>query len=445
MAMTVRELQIRRETAFRAARAVYEKAESEAAGGRDMSAAEQKEFDRHTDEVAAIDSRMSAAETLERFGAPGQRICRPPAGHWDKDGDFHASRGANAVGDPVRFTDERGQVGYLLERGQKVAELPGKGGSEGRYSGRHIGHYIRACITGDWKRDFEQFSMSGNVNSLGGYLVPDEMSSEVIDLARAQSVLQAAGSRSVVMDSDTLKMATLILDPAVEAKGENSAFVGSDAAFSAILFCPKTFGTIVRSSMELATDSPNFVEEIQKSLAAGCAAFLDKNGLVGTGGANQFLGIQGRTGLSTVTSAGSPTSYAKWLTAAQKLWDTPANVLADEKMSYILSPRDAAKLAGLTEATTNGYLQPPWPIAQMDRFITSALPITQGVALNESSSFVGRFQECIFALRTGAEIRISDEGEDAFQKYQLLIRLVCRVDFNLARPARLCEISGILA
>jgi HK97 family phage major capsid protein len=92
---------------------------------------------------------------------------------------------------------------------------------------------VQAAITGR-KNGLElpiKNPRSEGTDSAGGYTVPTQLSSNIIDKARAASVINQAGDQTYLTDSDNLTVARVPGDPTVEIKPENAAFSGSVITF----------------------------------------------------------------------------------------------------------------------------------------------------------------------------------------------------------------------
>jgi len=434
---TLGELRQDRERVLAEGKGIVALAERE---NRDLTPSEVVRFNKVMDDAGKLQNRVERQGDLQWLSASRGRTTQPP--QIVSDGSF----GYGDAGAPSEYRDQYGNPVHVLKPSEKFSGLPSKRFPGVNARGLSVGNVVRAAVTGNAKHmqaeldALSQFAMSTNINTSAGYLVPEFLSAQIIDKARALSTVIAAGAVTVPLPGDSLRMARLITDPTFEQKAENAAFTGSDAVFDAIEFHCSTFGTIIRSSRELAEDAPNYAEIIETALPRAWGAELDRMGLLGGGGANEFTGLQNIAGLQTVTSVGTPANYAKWLTAIQKVWEVNGVPNA-----YILAPRDAAKLAGLQAATSDVYMVPPEPVRALQQFVSSKLPITEGAGANESSSYLGDFTQCAFGVRTDVMLEMTTVGEAAFEKHQVLIKLVWRGDFNVFHSDHLVRLSGITA
>jgi len=120
-----------------------------------------------------------------------------------------------------------------------------------------------------------QAAGSTGVNESGGFLVPEPLSSMLIDLARARSVCIEAGARTVPGTSDQLVIARITGDPTVEFKGENAAFTESGPTFDRLRLVFRTMGAYCIMSRELADDGANVPELWEQTMAKALGAMFD--------------------------------------------------------------------------------------------------------------------------------------------------------------------------
>jgi HK97 family phage major capsid protein len=319
----------------------------------------------------------------------------------------------------------------MLSANERLADQGGR-----KPTGAHLGKMLRGMITGKWDdADLERryLAQSGGVNTQGGYLVPEQLSAEILDLARAQSVLFRAGCRTVEMETDSLIMAKQTADATYYNVGENQSITESELTFGAVTFTAKKIAALIRCSNELLQDAPNAADAIQTALTNGLAVNLDRLALVGNGGSDGILGLTGNANITAV-AAGGAISWEKLNEAATGVW--AANYTPN---AYILHPTiysDATMLTTGDGATAaKGWLPAPPIVARLTDLQTTAITTALGL--------VGRFTECAWGVRLQADVQMSPIADTAFSKFQTLIRCVFRGDFQALQTAAFHRLSGI--
>ena len=236
------------------------------------------------------------------------------------------------------------------------------------------------------------------------------------------------------MSSATLDIARVETDPTVGWRFENKTIPASEPVFSRATLKARTAGCLVPISVELFEDASNSGAEIERVIAVSLAAAIDRVCLVGAGSASEPLGVLNTSGVNTVTSVGTPTTWVKYVNAVTEC-------LKDNETpnALILHPRDDGILAALLD-TTNQPMRRPDRIQELQVLTTTTLPTTQGAGA-ESSAIVGDFTQLLIGVRR--EISLSIDRSLGFAEFQLQLRGIARVDCLVARPSAFCVLSGI--
>lgn len=400
---------------------------------RDLTAEESRESERLMDEADVLEHRLGSASMKDAQKRAGETRARQeqgkPVGSPDSetrestigDGEFRA------LSKDESFTGELRRLGELPER----ADPP-----------LSIGRYVRALVSGSWKgAEAERRALAGSNDIKGGYLVPTQLSTQVIDLARARSVCIAAGALTVPMLTDSLSMAKLVTDPVPQWRGEGSVVASSDPTFGGIRMSAKSLGVIVPISRELMMDAPNAPSVIDAALTAALAIELDRACLVGIGGAIQPLGIINDNDIQSF-SAGAIDSFDDLADAVGRLYGQNER----GPFTAIMHPRSFSTLDRLVD-TTSQPRQKPDSVRALTMLPTTSIPTNLGGGTNESPIIVGDFRLLAIGVRQNLEIEISRDGQDAngrgFQRNEVLIRATLRADTALLRPKGFVYLTGV--
>lgn len=137
---------------------------------------------------------------------------------------------------------------------------------------------------GDWLggRYGRKAQSEGN-NSLGGFLVPEELDEAIIDL-RAEHGKFRANTRVVNMSRDVLLVNRRVSGLSAVAIGENGSFTESDKTFDQVQLTAQKFGTLTKVSSELLADAViNVGDDIAGEIAYAMANREDEAGFNGNG------------------------------------------------------------------------------------------------------------------------------------------------------------------
>ena len=186
-----------------------------------------------------------------------------------------------------------------------------------------IGRLVRAAVTGEWRgAEAERRAMGGNVDTLGGYLIPSELSSQVIDLARNQAVVMRAGAVTVPMGTNSLVFAKLLKDISAQWKQENASANLDLLNFGKITLNAKTLIALASTSVELIEDATNLDSIVMNSMAQSLALELDRAALRGDGTASTPVGIKNTPGIQLIdlgVNGAQISNFDSWSSAAEKI------------------------------------------------------------------------------------------------------------------------------
>ncbi|HET8903654.1 MAG TPA: phage major capsid protein [Saccharospirillum sp.] len=304
-----------------------------------------------------------------------------------------------------------------------------------------LGDVVKQAVFGNEASGFDaEFAATNEIGtpSLGGYTVPEVLSSQIIDRARNQSRVIQAGAMTVPMQSSTLKMAKLNSDPQGYWRAENAAITESDLVFDQVTFEAKALAALVRVSIELMEDSPNFSQLLEESLSAALALELDRVALMGSGTGSEPLGVFNATGIQGIDLDAALTGYGPMSQAVTAVKNQNA-----EPGAFVLAPRTEGELDQLVDSQGQP-LRPPRSVADREQLTTNQVPTNLGVGTNESAVFVGDWRNLMIGMRTNLIIEATRAGDaDTFGKMQVLVRAYMRADIQLARPEHFAVIRGI--
>jgi len=350
------------------------------------------------------------------------------------DADFNEEvarrRSGGGNGPGARWqVDSRGcRYAILNSEDKAVSVLPSKARNE-------FGHYVLARLFGanGATPPNVRAALTGDQNSLGGFLVPEQLFGGLIDLARAKSVLAQAGMRTLLMSTDSLLIPTVESDVTPALRGENDAIAVSDPAFGQIRMVAKNAGVLTKVSRELAEDAPELLaEQLGMLLVRAMSVTMDKWGLDGTGGV-QPEGLYLASGIGTTGSIGT----VEWADIAAAA--TAIRKLNHEPNAVILSPERYAQLFNSTTGdginSAKGWLDIPPTLRGMQ-----FLQTTNNV---DSKALIGDFTRYAMGLRTAPLVEATTTGGDAFSNHQVHVKITCRFDFAPLDASAFHSLTGL--
>lgn len=332
----------------------------------------------------------------------------------------------------------------LLTRSHKLLDLAEPFTIDGEKRKLSIGKLVRGSLTGEWKdADAEKRAMSEGALAGGGYMVPAELSAQILDLARNQARVMAAGAITIPMDSSKLTIAKVIQDLTPHWKKENEPITESEMNFGAADFEAKTLVGMCRLSVELLEDAANIDSVIINNLAESLGLQLDWAALFGTGIDPEPLGVYNTPGIQTIdmgANGAAIANYSPFSRAVQMIQQVNGNA-----NGIIWNPRTSGDIDRLADGNGNPMI-PPASFVKTPNYVTNQIPVdlTHGTALNASAALVGDWSKLYIGMRTRLQLEVSREAAGAFEKLQVVIRAYLRADVQAVKPDHFVAIKGIL-
>ena len=144
-------------------------------------------------------------------------------------------------------------------------------------------------------------AMTGDTNTLGGYVVPEEMERRIVSLREERGVMRA-NARIVPMSSDTLNIPRRNGGITVYFVGQNSEITASDPTLNQVQLSVKKMAALVKYSSEVSEDAViSMADFITSEIGYGFADKEDECGFNGDG-TSTYGGI---VGVKNALAAGS--------------------------------------------------------------------------------------------------------------------------------------------
>jgi HK97 family phage major capsid protein len=345
----------------------------------------------------------------------------------------------------------------LLAPGDSLREWVAAGGGgfdsigtgQDAFSSASFGKVVRAAISGDRSKlnDAESRAMAEGVNSAGGYMLGPELSSDIVDLARASSVVFQAGARTLPMSTSTAWIPRLAAGAEANRKAENDPVVNSDQTWERVTLTAKTVVAQLILSTELAEDVEGTEADavIRGDVSKALALALDLAALEadGTDPASP-LGIVATSGVNTIAMSGAdgsaPASFDEIVRADFAVRQANGNPAT----AAVMHPRDGESYALLKDSTQQP-LRRPTAIESLPFLTTSQISVTRttGTSTDTSHAYVGDFATVIVGVRPSLNVRLVTLNERYSDRLQIGILAWLRADVALRRPEHMTVITGV--
>jgi HK97 family phage major capsid protein len=407
--------------ATRTAESLVAEARSE---NRDLDTTETRIVERSLDHAEELRTALADWDHAQNRGWSGSA-----------DGGVQINRGGTSEGgETVRRTKLSEGV---LQRGQTLVEFASRGDRKfaDEADELSLARILRGATTGDWSgAELETRAMSSNPGSAGGFLVPTSLASAVLDLARANSVVVAAGATVLPIDGPT-DVARLDGDLVSNWKTELAPGIESNAVFGSMQFRPKTVTSHCRMSLELAADGPGSEAIIRYSMAQSIARAIDYAALSGTGTAPEPRGLRNIAGVATY-NVGSEIDSWHILQAYR-----PVRTANYEPSALIAHSRSLTAMQAQRDSTGQPKMLPA-VLAQLPMLHSSAIRHDLAPGGTGSEAYLGDFTQLYVGLRLGLQIEVQRDLRD--RTLDVLVATWARADIQIARPSAFCILTNVL-
>jgi HK97 family phage major capsid protein len=304
-------------------------------------------------------------------------------------------------------------------------------------------------------------AMTEGTGSAGGYLVPDQISSELLELREQQAVLRSLFS-SINVTSDTLRIASVTGGLTASWVAELGAKPSQDMTFAEISTSVFTAAGMAVASNQLLADATRSVDGLINQDLAKRLRNLEEVAFINGSGTGQPLGILGTSDVNSVTHTGG--TAITLLDDIVDAIDLVHTNFYDAPNAIVMHPRTWALIVKAREATAPttylvgsggsawgrrandplpgyGSVPPRGELFGVPVWTTANVPTNLGVGTNESRVIVGKFDEALILDRQGITL---DQSEHVyFTTNQTIFRAEERLGFTAARyPKAFTVIDG---
>lgn len=287
--------------------------------------------------------------------------------------------------------------------------------------------------------EMKEKAMSQGTDTAGGYIVPEEAITQVIEKLKANVIAYDLGARDMPCTGVPVSIPKLTTAATGYWVNENSTITSSDLGFEQINMTPKTVaGRVILSNLLLETSTPTADSIIEQDLAQQLGLAVDLGVLNGGagGGAGEPTGIMQTAGAGTFTTSlttGAAPTVGELMEAITDL--DSANALRG-RLGWAMHPLALSKCRQIEENGGGTYV-PVTAVNTSSGFADTLFgyPVrtsTQMVAPtgggDTRSMLFGNFDDVMIARWGGMRLLASDTSDDAFSKDQTHIRATMRVD-----------------
>jgi HK97 family phage major capsid protein len=279
-------------------------------------------------------------------------------------------------------------------------------------------------------------------DSEGGYLVPEELRTEVYRLLPDFTVMRNV-ARVLPMSTDTLKLNTLTARPVAYWTSEYASKSTTSADFGQVSLSPNDLVCLIPISEQLLADANiNLVQFIVELFTEAIGLGEDAAFFTGSG-TGQPRGISQET-ISTVTAGGNLT-----FTHILQLIDSVSARVANSPRAAFIGNRNVKSLLRQIKDSNGNYIWRDGGTAPGGGTESRRLPVTlYGYQFYEQNDiaqgtlYFGDWSYYVIGDRQTISVRTTTEGGDAWRRNAMEIKAVERVDGRALLVGAFAKITG---
>ena len=297
-------------------------------------------------------------------------------------------------------------------------------------------------------------ALEASNNETGGFLIPGDFASEVIELLRAQSVVEQSNPRRVPLDRGTLTLPKQTSGTSGSWIGEGQNITKTGLTVGQITLTAKKYGALVPISNDLlrfaTADVDAMVRDdlVRSIQLAEDLAFLRGDG---TGAAPKGLRYRAGNSLSANATVNLANITEDLGEAMQLLMDDNVGMT---RLKWHFSPRTWRYLATVRDGNGNLVFFPEMRSGTLFTIpfsITTQIPSNLGSGANESEIYLVDYDTVVVGRASRIEIDASADAayhdgsavQAAFSLDQTVVRAITQVDLAVRHSEAVCIIDTV--
>jgi HK97 family phage major capsid protein len=289
----------------------------------------------------------------------------------------------------------------------------------------------------------------------GGYLVPANYIAELIEMFRANMIIDKLGATILNnLVGSPVKFPRQTGGGTGYWTGENTAITDSQIAVGELNLTPKRATALVKLSNSVIKHSTPAIEAmVRRDIAQVLGLMIDLGGLRGSGTADQPTGIVNTADILTyaIGTNGGDFDYDHF---ENMIYEMEAVNSLKGNVGMATHPKVISKLKKIRIAQFSGqtdgeYIMLPMSDTKLAELLDYAfakstqfpINLTKGSSSDCTEIIIGNWQELLVCDWGGLELMASKETSDAFEKDQTWIRAIQEVDVGLRHANSFCVCS----
>ena len=398
--------------------------------------------------LTADDLRQLVVDSVKEFSAE-------QADRIEESMQKSIEKGSNDTTNRVRDLLEKDGSGYRMEK-PKIEK------------GELAGGFIRCVAAAELQRKtpleiaHRQYgddhpvtkALEASDADAGGFLVPAEFSSEVIELLRATAVIESAGPRRVPLNSGSMDLPKHTTGATGSWIGEGSNITKTEPAFGMITLTAKKYASLVPISNDLLRyASPDVDRLVRDDMVRDIATAEDLKFIRGDGTAAAPKGLRYQEGINTF-SGNATASLANVTTDLVRcIRELMADNVNITRGHWFFSPRTWQYLFSVRDGNGNQVFASEMRAGTLYGYpfsVTTQIPENLGGGSDESELYFVNMDDVIIGRASTIEVMASNTAayhdgsnvQASFSLDQTVVRAISRVDLAVRHAESVCAVTA---
>ncbi len=345
----------------------------------------------------------------------------------------------NNTNEPAPF--KKGDIfGNLASRNNMIFNNSQKAENQHQGESRSLdlGKYVKGVVTGDWANaDIEKRAV---MTSAAGVIIPQELSSQIINISRDLSLFASSNVPIIPMGSNNLTIARIKNLPTFKFKKEGEKSSESGFELEPVKLEAKTAYGYAYVSLEAIRSSANLGSILTNVFSQAIADCIDKCMLYGqyndsSSSYDEFApkGILNDETINTI-AASEKVSYDDFIKALGKI-----KAKNGEPKFYGINTYTEEQMS-LLKASDGTYLEPPKAIQNISPIVTNQLIHNE---VSGSDAIVFDPNAMVIGIQDNINIKMFDNTDYCIENGMIGFRVYAMIDCVVTMPKHICKITGI--
>ena len=295
-------------------------------------------------------------------------------------------------------------------------------------------HLIAFAATKDPEHLQHVKALAEGTDGAGGYLTPSEFRAELIEDLKDKPFLRNQVT-VIPMASDSLELPTLTSSVQTSWGSENTSISTTTARFGTLTFAPYRLNSLIYTSRELVADSAIAVVPLITRLFVQAMGEAEDRAIINGSGSGQPKGILQET-IAGIDNANTDADLAPNI----KKLPFRLGTAYRSKAKWVMNSFSLSVVASLRDSNNQFLFKEG--IEGLSPHTLAGYPVLEQNDMPFDTLLFGDLSQYYLADREQMSVETTTEGAGTFEKHQVAIKVVERIDGKVAQTNAFRKITN---